>query len=167
MRHNLPVEETVCTLEQAEELADIFRKAGVEPPPSVWFWGKLKEKNEWEVFLTKARTHPVYSKHFTWMEKYNAYTGDELWALFFGEISISASTFDPSLIGNYTDVTVYLTAAKESDGQSVYGYAAESWDWSDKMWRQFKGKIAAQAKADLAIQGLREGWIKPEELNYS
>lgn len=123
---NLPLEKQVCALDQAKKLAELL---GDHAPESYWIWcGNRYQKGVWLISYEDYKEDIVITdtiqnkKVHSWYtdEYWNAYTGDELGALF-------------------------KNAAK---------------------WNEYPCYSTAQEKATLAIEGLTEGWIKPEEFKY-
>ena len=144
MKNSLTVEETVCTLEQAKELA---RLLGEHAPESLWcwVWGK------WGAFETNPTWGLTLGDPINPSTKfYPAYTGDELGVLLpkFVTLETHECRFDLWAI-NDGFACCYDRVEDDCPLTAIF----------DKPYE-------VRAKADLAIQGLTEGWIKPEEFNY-
>lgn len=146
MKTNLSLEEQVCALEQAWELAELL---GEHTPGSlyvheVYTWVCYgKERTDAKIRKSNEIRNPS-AKYFP------AYTGDELGVLLPSQVFNRQLMFfkceDYCSIG-YRPINKKYTCAMSSN---PYANADNE----------------AQAKANLAIKGLREGWIKPEEFKY-
>ncbi len=142
MKNNqLPLEDQLCTLEQSKELAELL---GDDAPGSLWGWATRGYGD------TKQPYFLVFGPYIedTQSEYYPAYTGDELGALL-------TSVHDYFL-------AIYCDAGVNHECEArMYSHD------EGKRFSCFKrNKREARAKADLVIQGLREGWIKKEDFNY-
>lgn len=123
--NNLPIEKRVCTLEQAQELAELLES---DAPESLWVWCE-SFNNTYRPYIKKSTCEitmaaklPDYEK-IRWLEvrgSWNAYTGDELGVI----------------LGKFHNLPNYPVG------------------------------LTAQDKANIAILGLKDGWIKKEEFKY-
>lgn len=152
--NNYPIKNQVCTLEQARELYEIFKKAGIEPPGSLFswtYWTLEPHGREWVVFPTEDALFDAEKDIISDDNVYPAYTGDELGAMLPTRLNYKMKSDEYSLDKNFSEAGIpefhngYLTIPN---------------------LRDFKSEYEAHAKADLAIQVLREGWIKPENFKY-
>ena len=148
----LPIEKQVCSLEQAKELAELL---GDDAPESYWFWKYGNYGNaddEWIVNDFYTDPFSVKGSLPTFCMKYSAYTGDELGALL-------PKCLNPKEAKRPCIVEKILSvgwSAKHSRHFALY----EGTPYS------IEGATEAQAKAALAIQGLKEGWIKKQNFHY-
>lgn len=67
--NNLPIENQVCSLEQAKKLAELL---GEHAPKSLWVWGYLLYEDRWELIRHEKLWRFGYERSFA------AYSGDEL-----------------------------------------------------------------------------------------
>jgi hypothetical protein len=76
---NLPLENQVCTREQARKLNEIFKKAGIEPPGSLWVWRpRYIGESICEYILQLRETVNIQDNNQIINNCIAAYTGDEL-----------------------------------------------------------------------------------------
>ena len=141
-----PIENQVCTLDQAKVLAELL---GTHTPESLWIW--IKTPIGWELHLRKNSLPVQY-------EDFNAYTGDELGVLLADQIEIH----EVEEVRTFPSSQIYELRIEKFNNDFSASYAC----YSDEYFYQNESKHEAHAKADLAIQGLKEGWIKPEEFQY-
>ena len=158
MKNNLPIEEQVITQPQAEELAEIFREAGVEPPGSLWVWEWADDPVKWRSISQTYIEWPrivLRDQHDYLTERVPAYTGDELGALL---------TLRP---------TYFLVVRKLDHALNDFLKKGVSFEVRleiaepDKLNHLTNGITIAQAKADLAIRLLEKRLIKLEEFRYA
>ena len=76
----LPIEQQVCTLEQAKELAELLGED--HAPKSLWVWVKPRNGRNYRLMLSDDFDNN-YSDFYE-DEYYRAYTGDELAAFLKG-----------------------------------------------------------------------------------
>lgn len=137
MTTNYPIENQVCTLEQAKKLTDLL---GEKAPGSLWVYVK-EGKDGWNAQPRLRR--PVLPK---WWKQIAAYTGDELGTLL-PEMRKESSLRIEKYEGQFE--AGYYPAYSDYDGGEAQA-----------------NKIEAHAKADLAIHLLDQKIIKPKEFNY-
>jgi len=135
------IEKQICTLDQAEKLKKYL---GDDAPESLWCfvygrWGVNETNPQWNTVLGKPQ---IPSTKF-----YYAYSGDELGALL------------PPLAGKIMNP---LHTHKIAGAHGTLNFYCA---WGRSKIGEYQ-KTEAQAKADLAIQGLKKGWIKPEDFSY-
>ena len=80
MQNNLLIEKQVCTREQAEAFAAIFKKEGIEPPGSLWVWLR-SAKFGGSLYKSIPMLRENYRRLGMSERSYAAYTGDELGVL--------------------------------------------------------------------------------------
>ena len=140
MKNNLPIEEQVITQPQAEELAEIFRKAGVKPPGSLWAWNQYLVNGELitRPVLNKLVGRFIKDKNFEFIDSWNAYNGVELGVLLPRWINAAPPAYlvEPIFYDNET-IAYYLTI--ESDNlkfecsyKEKHGYPVCSLEWPSK-----------------------------------
>lgn len=140
MRNKMPPEQQVCAPKQAEKLIELL---GENTPESLWIWLKKVPETKWTLRLfSSLGCHPGRWK------KIPAYSGDELGALF------------PSI--NYKDEKYEFEISK---WQNTFHASYTKWD-DTYLRKEIASKYEAHAKADLAILGLEEGFIRPENFKY-
>lgn len=138
MKNNLPIENQVCSLEQAKELAELL---GEDAPKSVWVYVK-EGKDGWNAQPRQLR--PILPKGW---RQIAAYTGDEL----------------GSLLPDYIEAKEEKWIRHQSfSGDNTIAYYGEY----KVLFGSDYFKYEAQAKAALAIKGLKEGWIKKGDFRY-
>lgn len=151
MKNNYPLKKQICTLEQAKKLAKFL---GKDAPGSLWGWAASGYGKNVKYFL-------VLGPHVqdTQSEYYHAYNGDELLELL-PEIITKKDKNEicktgTLLINKYT-----------SNGQT--GHAVRYINiCNNKNNIAIKtNKNGAHAKADLAIEGFEDGYIKIENFKY-
>lgn len=139
--NNYPIEKQVCTLEQAKKLAKLL---GDDAPESLWVWQVTANENNVTTLDNIARGELVD------MALWPAYTGDELGALLPGYLNIKKH-----------DTCFCLWRVNKN-----YACCYEGTEDHCTQSEIFDSEYEAHAKAELAITGLEEGWIKPEEFQY-
>ena len=142
----LPLENQVCTREQAKRIDELGVKA-----ESLWVWVYFWYYKKWILRLRHHLTSYVFGQN-----NYPAYTGSEF------DLLLPEEVCRPP-----TDVYIYRElhyTAFKAGGEFICGYSEDDWDWSNDMPIQAHNKIPAHAKADLLIQLLEEKIIKPEEI---
>jgi len=136
-----PIEKQVCTLEQAKELAGLL---GDDAPRSLWIYSR--GQGGMETPSLELRENLEWDINYI-KSSYPAYTGDELGVLLpsdaaDGAIMHAKSDTRKPFFSGYQDPEFYkMSVMKIADTE-------------------------AQAKAALAIQGLKECWIKKEDFRY-
>lgn len=138
-----PLEKQVCTKEQAVQIAEIFKKAGIEPPGSLWVWIKYS--------CSRVPILELMDIDRDWADGveyyHSAYTGDELGVLL---------PVHPTIKGR----DAYLNGMKLYS-EWLFEYLNSN---NDKPLTQRSNK--AIFLAALAIDGLTNDWIKPEDFKY-
>jgi len=133
---SLTIEKQVCSLEQAKELAELL---GDDAPGSLWMWCKYPSDG-WMSTLTDE----AYGFLMGMNEGYYAYTGDELGVLL-----------------PYESHDFFIEFSKDFEE-----YRASYLRLGDDIFQSERGLTEAQAKAALAIRGIKEGWIKKEDFKF-
>ena len=146
-----PVENQVCSLEQAKKLSELL---GDDTPESLWVYCWRVDVGGGKDKLSLILRIDYDDDSFYRPPIYPAYTGDELGAL---------------LPGNIYDLAGFLSITKSdhNPGFPIKHHAAYTRD--DDCYMAFYQKSAeteAQAKADLAIHLLKRKIIQPEEFKY-
>jgi len=142
MSNKLPIEKQVCTQPQAEELAGLLED---DAPESLWRY--VEKERQYADPVYKLQTDCWFSEIY-----FYAYTGDEL-----GEVL-------PSVI--FWNHKKYFLDVYPSDKRDEWNacYVCVN-DYGNVLDIQ-RESTQAQAKAALAIQGLKDGWIKKEDFVY-
>jgi hypothetical protein len=156
----MDIKEQVCTLEQAEKLAELL---GDDAPESLWVWAwsyELDSDGEDVGMILIARQvlseKPKLHSHRDYASKpiYPAYTGDELGVL-----------LPPNIQNNEFNLKIF-----KKDDCFIVGYENEGeYPYETPMmpsWAEVESNTEAQAKAGLAICGLESGYIKKENFKY-
>jgi len=143
----IPLENQVCTLEQAKILKDEF---GLELD-SYFAWRKnfIKSKEYPEDWVLDTLADCVFDLNKGLIDNY--YPAPN--CAEFGVLLPFMRMYDVS-------TNLYLTFEYDQDGFKFY------YDGDYKGWlgRSLPKEHESHAKADLLIDGLREGYIKPEDL---
>lgn len=140
---NLPIEKQVCSLEQAKELAELL---GYDAPGSLWvsveyeYRGEIKR----QLILTSSLSEFGRLPENKVVGVLSVYTGDELGVLL------------PEIVDGYK-----LRIIKDND-EFQCGYMLHSHRILALCYEQTE----AEAKAALAIQGLRIDCLKKEDFRY-
>lgn len=147
----MKLKNIVCTLEQAKKLNEILDD---HAPESYLAWSYAGAEDGWIVESFQRAESAIRAK--LGEDYYRAYTGDELGALLPSRFIHNQKTYSlvcaKEMAGIKND-TYWWTQYEHINDASDCLYCADS-------------KYAAHAKADLAIQGLEEGWIKAEDFRY-
>lgn len=161
MKNSLPIENWVCSLEQAKEFADLL---GNDAPESLWVWvthrrgqyGELpfdKNKNQYFPVLREEVFDGDYGAEFDHSAPiYPAYTGDELGFLLPKCLNLPEAQL-PHIRSQVLVGTLLLI-----NNNWLFYYEGTH--------IKAKGINETQAKATLAIKGIKQGWIKKERFNY-
>ena len=154
---NYPIENQVCTLEQAKRLKELL---GDHAPGSLWWWRQSPTEG-WKVYFNTI----VFPG-----EALRAYTGDELGAL----LPVCLNLLDGQKY-------IYDSTKHAYDGSFLIGYKGEDNQLHDceynlcteegletiRLYLLRSKQYEAHAKADLAIKLLDQKIIKPEDFKYS
>lgn len=170
MKNELPIEKQVCTLEQAQAIAEIFKKAGIDAPGSSWTWVVPENRDAvpfiWMTDFFKREQELLRLPK----EKvlYPSYSGCELGALLPGKLTVRD---DNEVI--HVLISIVLKHSVYTQGGAGIRYASAYWDMQigKKCIFMQPGKCKsvtdAEAKANLAIHLLKGEIIKPEDFCYA
>jgi hypothetical protein len=145
MKNNLPLERQVCTPGQAGKFLELL---GCDAPGSLWCWKKISDPvlgtSKWILELTvdQKGVAPFVP----------AYTGDELGVLLPKRVLIDGTSF-------------FLESEYKHKGYAFFYRPIPNIPYHPPTMHE--GETEAQAKAVLAIQGLREGSIRKENFHYA
>ena len=144
----IPLENQVCTLEQAKILKDEF---GLDLDSYfAWYLPKFKQESKWHICSVENARY--YISKYLISKYYPAPSCAELGVLLPGMIPVEGDS-----------VPVILTLYKCSlNGKFTFEYYEDAKE--AECLASSKEGYEAQAKADLLIDGLRKGYIKPEDL---
>ena len=146
-------EKQVCALEQAKKLAEIFKKAGIDPAESYFKWiiriDPGGAKDEW----TAIPWEFGHLYHFYHDQVFNAYTDAELDVWLPHKLPHPEQKFKDKF-------SVFLVIRKLSPNSWQTCYR----DDGGGVYYKYRSYPSTHAKADLLIQLFDEKLLKPEDL---
>jgi len=176
--NNYPIERQLITRKQAEEL---YKCMGDDAPGSVWVFahftgsihGTCYIKPGWQAVLKEVyfweKTNQRSSRDWDDRQIYPAYTGDELGALLANVPGYQFYIHSNKFYRDYGDGVSFTARLRAVDRFSEVLSDAGKMPPKNQVAQKIcecVHDLEVQAKATLAIDGLRRGMIEPKNLKY-